>query len=117
MWAIAWTTGTTPGLLVTSMCSIVMAKYLPLSSAASVAFRGLVFRVVSLAMVGLLLANARDGPGTGGRVGKSMKRKSHLGPLRCAREFGTPAIAGRGGFRNSDSATDTTPASRVRSAG
>src|SRR5260221_8916202 len=58
MWAIASTTGTIPGFLTMSMCSIVRPRYLPLS-ASSLALSGLVLSVLS-AMMRLLLIEVEE---------------------------------------------------------
>src|SRR3954447_6059840 len=98
MCCIASTTGTIPGFFVTSMCSMVFWKYLPLSAAPAVALRGLTLRVLSWAMVELSfsLASARVESWTLACVRENEKNTSgrHGGPA----EWRTPAIAGRGGF-------------------
>src|SRR5882757_3964134 len=73
MCSIASTTGTIPGILVTSMCSMVLVKYALLSAAASVAFIGLVLSVLSCDIAKLLSIF---------RSVSSQKRKNHHGPLR-----------------------------------
>src|SRR5688500_9560049 len=64
-----------PGFFVTSMCSIVLPRYLPLS-AFWFALRGVVLRVLSCAIVGLLLV----GPPAKGQACKNQPTKRKQPP-------------------------------------
>src|SRR5215203_627800 len=87
MWPIASTTGTMPGFLVMSMCSIVLPRYLDLS-ADSVALRGLVFSS-AMGEAPSRVRGKGDGPGKNKKPPRSTTVCHRVGqpPLRTGVAF------------------------------